>query len=102
MEDPTPAVASGSKAGLFLARRVYGPRTAGTALSAICVWSALPGEHRGWLTWCLMAFCGLAWPHLAYRRSRYAEAPLPTEIQHLLVDSVIAGFWVCTIRFQLL
>lgn len=102
MQPTTPSLAPGSKAGFFLARRVYGPRIAGTALSAICVWAALPANAHTGLTWALMALCGLAWPHLAYWRARQAPEPLKTEIQHLLVDSVIAGFWVNAIQFQLL
>lgn len=102
MEENIPTPAPGSKAGLFLARRVYGPRIAGTALSAICVWAALPASAHHLLTWGLMVLCGLVWPHLAYRRASLAADPLKAEIQHLMVDSVIAGLWVNAIQFQLL
>jgi diguanylate cyclase len=87
-------------AAINFATGIYKLRTLGCALSFIFV--ATTTYPNTWLLWCLMAFNGVLWPHIAYRIALRSSSPYHTESRNLLLDCVFAGVWVAAMHFSLL
>ena len=86
--------------GLALARRLYLSRALGLVLGLLCVGAAMrPLDPEPWV-WALMVFNGLIWPHLAFQLSRRSKVPLHAEYRHLLIDTLLGGFWVVAMQFN--
>lgn len=86
----------------FYARRVLLPRAVGLAVGFFCVAGVLWGH--GWSPWVwglLVWFCYL-WPLMAYRVSSVSPAPRELERRFVLFDSLMGGFWIATIQFNVL
>ena len=92
----------GRRPGSGLARRLYLPRVLGLGLGSLCVAAGLAQHGAPEGLWLLLAFTGLAWPHLAYRWSLATAAPAPAEHRNLLIDSMNGGFWIAAMGFNLL
>jgi diguanylate cyclase (GGDEF)-like protein len=92
----------GSAGGAGLARRIHLPRVIGLGLGVVCVGGGL-AQHGAppWL-WLLLAFNGLAWPHIARWWAVRSGSPFESEHRNLLVDSAFGGFWVPAMGFNLL
>lgn len=105
VESPAPPKvgALGDRArGYRFVRRIYGLRTVGLGLGAVCVASVLR-EHDaslGW--WVLLVVNGLAWPQAAMLIAMRSDDPREAEIRNLQIDSVLGGMWVAVMHFSLL
>ncbi|MBF7143414.1 MULTISPECIES: diguanylate cyclase [Pseudomonas] len=89
--------------GRGFARRIYGPRALGCALSLVFVSTVAAtrgGAHP--LIWALMLFNGVVWPTLAYRISRRSADSFISERRNLLIDALFAGLWVGQMALNLL
>ncbi|KAF1054259.1 MAG: putative diguanylate cyclase DgcC [Stenotrophomonas maltophilia] len=93
---------SSKQAGISFARRLYGPRTAGCALSfiyiAMVIWPAAPAN---WV-WGWMLVNGFVWPAFARWLALRSEHPYQVELRNLMLDSVFAGGWVAVMHFNVL
>lgn len=89
--------------GRDFARRIYGPRSLGCALSAVFIVAVAlsNGGTRGWV-WALIGLNALVWPTLAYRVNRAALDPYTAERRCLLLDGLFAGLWAGQMAFNLL
>ncbi|WP_198651328.1 diguanylate cyclase [Salinicola sp. CPA57] len=88
--------------GTRLAKRIYAPRTLGLLVGGLCIGSALhelPTPSWVWTLWSLQI---LFWSHLAYWRARYHKSPYHAERQNLGADSLLGGFWVAAMHFNVL
>lgn len=56
--------------------------------------------HSPWL-FIPLAISFLGWPPLAYVRAQRASRPVYSELNNLIVDSVIFGWWISTLGFSL-
>ena len=98
---PTTVFAS-ARAREALPRRIYRYRMLGMGLGALAIAMVLLELRAGPLRWALVAFTGLAWPHIAYRLAKRSADPFVAEQRNLLVDSAIAALWVPLMHFNLL
>ena len=90
------------KVGLALVRRSFLPRAIGLGVGFFCVAAVLREQGAAlWLWAVLVAHCYL-WPLLALRLAQRAEAPLRVERRQVLLDSLMGGFWIATIQFNVL
>jgi diguanylate cyclase len=89
--------------GREFARRIYGPRSLGCALSLVFIGAVTQGNGGAHVvTWALMLLNAFAWPTLAYRTSRSSTNPFAAERRCLLVDALFAGLWVGHMGLNLL
>lgn len=90
------------KPGLSFAKRTSIPRAIGLAVGFFSVAGVLWGRQHSPLLWVLLLSYCFAWPWLAYFLSRLATSPFLSERRHVLFDSMMGGFWIATIQFNLL
>ena len=84
------------------AQRVLLPRAVGLAVGFFCVAGVLWGKgHSPWLWGLLLWFCYL-WPLMAYRITSRSPRPRELERRFVLFDSLMGGFWIATIQFNVL
>ncbi|WP_106419291.1 diguanylate cyclase [Salinicola tamaricis] len=88
--------------GLRLARRIYPPRTLGLAAGGLCIGGALLALATPWWVWALWALQIAGWSHLAYWRAKWHASPYHAERQNLGIDSLLGGFWLAAMHFNLL
>ncbi|WIX32236.1 diguanylate cyclase [Salinicola sp. JS01] len=88
--------------GLRLARRIYPPRTLGLAAGGLCIGSALLTLSTPPWVWLLWALQITGWSHLAYWRAKRHSSPYHAERQNLGIDSLLGGFWLAAMHFNLL
>ncbi|MGM8930555.1 diguanylate cyclase [Salinicola sp. V024] len=88
--------------GIRLARRIYVPRTLGLLVGGLCIGSALHELPTPTWVWALWAVQILFWSHLAYWRARYHVSPYHAERQNLGADSLLGGFWMAAMHFNVL
>jgi diguanylate cyclase len=93
---------SRSGKGLSFARRIYLPRTIGTALSSVVVVASLHELAAPTWLWSMALLNGLGWSHLAYQLARRSRQPYQAELRNLLLDSLSGGFWAAAMQFSLL
>ena len=79
----------------------YRNRTGSFALLFAAIGVHFAGLEHGWLAWTLLALQFLLYPHLMYLRARRSDAPLATELNSLLCDSVLFGVWIGWLGFPL-
>lgn len=97
-----PASSARARHRLAFPRRVYPLRMLGMGLSGLPVGVVLWQQGAGWATWVLLALTSLAWPQLAWLRSRASADPYATEEHNLVLDSAFAGLWVSLMHFNVL
>jgi diguanylate cyclase len=94
---------SDNQRGLRFAKRTYAPRIIGLGLGALCVATVLYQRQASFLLWALLLINGYVWPHLAWwKLARRSANPYRAEIRNLMVDSLLGGFWVPAMAFNLL
>ncbi|MGE4406708.1 diguanylate cyclase [Pseudomonas sp.] len=90
------------KPGASFARRAFYPRAIGLAVGFFCVaavfWSR---ETPLWVWGLLIAFCYL-WPSVALYLSRRSRSTSLLEKRFVLFDSLMGGFWIATMQFNVL
>jgi diguanylate cyclase len=72
------------------------------ALAFLAVGMVLYQQQAPWLLWLFAAFGGFLWPHLAYLVASRSKRPSLAEYRNLICDSVLAGFWIPLLSFNLL
>jgi diguanylate cyclase len=77
-------------------------RSLGLGLGALMIGVTLHRQGAGLPLLGLLALYGFAWPHLAHMLAKRSAHPMRVERVSLLVDSLIGGFWIVLIRFNLL
>ncbi|WP_223809654.1 diguanylate cyclase [Thermomonas sp. XSG] len=77
-------------------------RTLGMGLGLLPVAMVLQERHAGIAAWAWAFFCGLVWPHLAYRLAARSRDAYRTELQNLVIDSALAASLVPLMHFSLL
>lgn len=83
-------------------RRVYAMRVLGLLLLVLPYGSRLLEQGVAWPFWILVGLNVLVWPHLAYWWSRRSQDPMASEFRHLVVDAVLAGFWIAVSQVDLI
>ena len=102
MKSGTQGTPLSKQAGLALARRSFLPRAIGLGVGFFCVAAVLHEQGAPlWLWAVLVAHCYL-WPLLALQLAQHAEKPLQVERRQVLMDSLMGGFWIATIQFNVL
>lgn len=102
MKSGTQGTPLSKQAGLALARRSFLPRAIGLGVGFFCVAAVLHEQGAPlWLWAVLVAHCYL-WPLLALQLAQHAEKPLHVERRQVLMDSLMGGFWIATIQFNVL
>lgn len=96
------SVFASARARAALPRRVYRFRMLGMGLGGLATAMVLLELDAGPWRWALVAFTGLAWPHIAYHLARRSADSFAAEQRNLLVDSAIAALWVPLMHFNLL
>lgn len=87
---------------LAFSRRVYALRVIGMWLGGLPVAMVLLERQAGWPLLALLALQVIAWPTFAWMRARRAAESFRTEVGNSLGDSLIVGFWIPVIAFNLL
>jgi diguanylate cyclase len=89
--------------GQSFARRIYGPRSLGCALSTLFVGAVQFADPvaPGWI-WMLMVLNAFVWPTVAYLVARAAPDPFVVEQRNLALDGLFAGLWVGQMSLNLL
>lgn len=101
--DPAPPDAPPKAArGRSLVRRIYGPRMVGLGLGSAAVGAALLQTGAPAWAWALLAFNGLIWPQLALHWALRSATPFAAEHRNVLIDSLLGGFWVPAMGFNVL
>ncbi len=59
------------------------------------------GKGYGTLTWVMLALQFVVYPQLLYWRTRASARPRDAEMQHMLVDSTVFGFWAAYLGFPM-
>lgn len=85
-----------------LYRRIYRLRTLGMGLGLLPVAMVLQEHQAGIAAWAWALFCGLVWPHLAYRFAARNRDTYRAELQNLVMDSALAASLVPLMHFSLL
>lgn len=85
-----------------LYRRIYRLRTLGMGLGLLPVAMVLQEHQAGIAAWVWALFCGLVWPHLAYRFAARNRDAYRAELQNLVMDSALAASLVPLMHFSLL
>ena len=88
--------------GSSLAARLFTSRALGSALGFVCIAGAMYPLHKPAWVWALMLVNGFVWPLSAYFWARSSRVPFQTEQRNLLLDSLLGGFWVGAIQFNML
>lgn len=89
--------------GRAFARRIFGPRALGCALSFIFVATVSATQpHVGTWLWVLMLTNAFIWPSLAFLIAVRSHKPYTVERYNLVIDALFAGFWVAQMAFNLL
>ncbi|CAD5108704.1 diguanylate cyclase [Zestomonas carbonaria] len=91
-----------AKPGLSFVRRAFLPRAIGLAVGFFAVAGVLWGRAEPLWLWGLLALYCYVWPLVAYRIAIRSAAPYAAEQRHVLLDSLMGGFWIATIQFNVL
>lgn len=90
------------KAHWGFATRIYPGRAIGLILTFVSFYPAMQSADQPlWVWYGFAAYCFL-WPHLAFAYSLFIKDDLPTGRRQLLFDSIVCGFWVVAIDFNLI
>ncbi|MDC6684911.1 diguanylate cyclase AdrA, partial [Leclercia adecarboxylata] len=90
-----------AKPGSFALRAFY-PRAIGLAVGFFCVAAVLwERDTPPWVWGLLVGFC-FVWPLIALSVSRRARSAALSERRHVLFDSLMGGFWIATMAFNVL
>ncbi|WP_313026568.1 diguanylate cyclase [Pseudomonas lopnurensis] len=90
------------KPGASFARRAFYPRAIGLAVGFFCVAAVLwERETSLWLWGLLIGFC-YVWPIVALNLSRRSLSASFTERRFVLFDSLMGGFWIAVMEFNVL
>jgi len=88
--------------GLRFVQRVYPNRAIGLALGGIAVapvfWTN--GAHPA--AWLALGLTALVWPHVAYGIGISASDPRRVEHRSLAIDSLLGGFFIALMKFNVL
>ncbi|MGE6190658.1 diguanylate cyclase [Pseudomonas sp. SCT] len=91
-----------TRPGPSFAVRAFFPRAIGLAVGFICVAVVLLDRQTpGWVWGLLVGFCFI-WPSLALSLSQRARSATISERRFVLFDSLMGGFWVGTMGFNVL
>ncbi|UVE18911.1 diguanylate cyclase [Pseudomonas sp. LS44] len=83
-------------------RRAFWPRAIGLGVGFFAVAGVFWGRGEPLWLWGALALYCYVWPLLAYRIAANSHAPYIAEQRHVLIDSLVAGFWIATIQFNVL
>ncbi|KAF1068656.1 MAG: putative diguanylate cyclase DgcC [Pseudomonas citronellolis] len=84
------------------ARRVFLPRAVGLAVGFFCVAGVFWEQGRPAWLWALVLWFCYGWPLMAYRITRASQRPRELERGFVQFDSLMGGFWIATIGFNVL
>lgn len=102
---PTTSIESAAdrrQRGLRLARRIYVPRTLGLILGGTSIGCVLYEQSAPSWVWAPWVTQIALWSHIAYWRSCHHSSPYHAEYQNLSIDSLLGGFWLAAMHFNLL
>ncbi|HUH38927.1 MAG TPA: diguanylate cyclase [Spongiibacteraceae bacterium] len=88
--------------GRRLVQRFYLPRIVGMGLGFFCVAAVLVEQSAAWWYWPGLIVTCFVWPHLAYQWSSRSEQPYLAEQRNFVVDSLLGGFWIPVMQFNIL
>src|SRR5437868_2903027 len=91
-----------TRRGLQFAKRIYPARIIGLGLGFFCVASVFYQSQVNSFIWALLIFNGFLWPYVAYWLAMRSADPYRAELRNLIVDSLLGGFWVPLMAFNLL
>lgn len=102
---PTLTPATGSapppSPSLWIVQTHYRMRTASFAMCFAVIGLHVAGQsHSPWF-WGLLALQFLVYPHLMFWHARRAAHPAHTELNNLVLDSLLIGVWVAALQFPL-
>lgn len=93
---------SAAKPGLAFVRRALLPRAIGLGVGCIAVGGVLWGQGEpSWLWGMLLVYC-YVWPLVAFQIAWRSREPYAAEQRHVLLDSLMGGFWIATIGYNTL
>ena len=101
----SPSVVNQRSARVHTLRFVAGVhvlRSLGLGLGALMIGVVLYRERAGLPLECVLALYGFAWPHLAHLLARRSAHPMRAERRSLMLDSMLGGFWIALMHFNLL
>lgn len=84
------------------ARRVLLPRAIGLAVGFFCVAAVIWEQGRSAWVWALLLWFCFLWPQVAYQVSSRSASVKVLERRFVLFDSLMGGFWIGTIQFNVL
>jgi diguanylate cyclase len=91
-----------TRRGIALSRRIYLARVIVLSLGFLSGGSAAYQVHMSALLWALSILQCFIWPHIAYWLESRSSQPYRSAMRTLLIDSVIVGFWVPVLHFNML
>ncbi|MCY1282233.1 putative diguanylate cyclase DgcC [compost metagenome] len=91
-----------AKPGLSFVRRAFLPRAIGLGVGFFAVAGVLWGRAEPLWLWLLLGLYCYAWPLAAYWIACRSATPYAVEQRHVLVDSLMGGFWIATLQFNVL
>lgn len=90
------------KAGLSFVRRAFLPRAIGLGTGFLCVAVVLWERQSPIWLWALLVAFSYGWPLLAYWLALRSRSPYVIERRQVLFDSLMGGFWIASIGFNVL
>lgn len=85
---------------LYFIEQTYHMRMLGAALLALAVGACLYALQAPIWQWLLLGVFLLLWPQAAYFVARRAQSPTQTEFRNILLDALLAGFWIALVQFN--
>jgi len=90
------------KAGLSFVRRTFLPRATGLAVGFFAVGGVLWGRDEPVWLWALLIWFCFVWPLTAYQLALRAREHFLFERRQVLFDSLMGGFWIGAMQFNVL
>ena len=84
------------------ARRVLLPRAVGLAVGFFCVAAVIWEQGRPAWVWALLLWFCFLWPQMAYQVTSRSVSVKVLERRFVLFDSLMGGFWIATIQYNVL
>ena len=88
--------------GLRFVQRVYPNRAVGLVLGGLAVAAVFWTNNAHPAAWLAIGLTSLVWPHVAYGIGLSSSDPRRTEQSNLAIDSLLGGFFIGLMKFNVL
>jgi diguanylate cyclase (GGDEF)-like protein len=87
--------------GSWIVRMNYRNRSVFFAFLFVALGAHMMGKNYSGIVWLFLALQFLVYPHALYWRAKYARDAGHTELNHMLLDTLVFGVWAAVLEFPL-